>query len=497
MKLDSIGKKLLVSSVLLASVVLGALGATLVAQQGRTLQSMMHSKADGLVTIMSTISVPYVINYDLSALEGFVQQATKDPDVAYAEFFDADGKSLTANAMKAPADKVQLHMYRRDVRDGDGKRLGSVEVGFHTRVVDQARRASIATVAAGIALALSLLAFGIGMIVRVVTRPATQILESFRRLGDGDLTSAMAAATRDEFGRIVKAFEANRGKLRTLLGEVRDAGASIGSTSEEIALGNSELAARSEQQAASLEETAASLEALTATVQQNAGHALKASQLATDASEVARQGGQVVGEVVRTMTGISESSGRISDIIGVIDGIAFQTNILALNAAVEAARAGEQGRGFAVVAAEVRSLAQRSATAAREIKTLIGHSVERVEAGTRLVDEAGRTMEQIVRSATEVAELIGGIASATQEQRSGIEQVNAAMGQMERVVQQNATLVNAAAQATDSLKAQSAQLLKMVARFHLEARSAPAAPVAVPGRPARPVPLDWQAAAVS
>jgi methyl-accepting chemotaxis protein len=489
-RLDSIGRKLVISTVLLASVALGALGSALVVQQDRVLQSMMHSKADGLAKMMSTISVPYIINYDLSALEGFVKEATRDADVAYAEFYDASGKSLTANAMKAPASKAGLDIYPRDVVDGEGRKLGQVEIGYRTAVIDQARRVSMVVVAVGIGLALALLALGIALIVRVVTRPAARILESFTLLGEGDLGTSIDVTTHDEFGRIVAAFNQTRDKLRALMSQVRDAGHSVGSTSQQLAAGHDELAARSAQQAAALEETASSMQQLTATVAQNADNARLASQLAGGASDVARQGGEVVGQVVATMTGISASSKKIADIIGVIDGIAFQTNILALNAAVEAARAGEQGRGFAVVAAEVRSLAQRSATAAREIKALIGASVDQVGAGTRLADTAGRTMQEIVVAVQQVTELIGEIAAASQEQSSGIEQVNSAISQMDRVVQQNATLVDAAAASTESMNLQAGELLGMVARFQLgtagDTRTVASAP-AVDGPP----PLPW------
>ncbi|MDB5945254.1 MAG: methyl-accepting chemotaxis protein, partial [Ramlibacter sp.] len=260
-----------------------------------------------------------------------------------------------------------------------------------------------------------------------------------------------------------------------LVGEVSGGAHTVSETSAQIAQGNLDLSQRTEEQASTLEETASSLEELTATVTQNAQNARQASQLAIGASEVARKGGLVVGQVVSTMTGISESSRKIGDIISVIDGIAFQTNILALNAAVEAARAGEQGRGFAVVAAEVRNLAQRSAAAAKEIKTLIADSADKVDAGTKLVDAAGKTMEEIVGSVKQVTDLIAEIAAASQEQSSGIEQVNTAVTQMDQVVQQNASLVEEATAATESMKEQAGSLLQMVSQFKLGAQNTPAA----------------------
>ncbi|MDB5859067.1 MAG: tar4 [Ramlibacter sp.] len=466
-RLDSISRKLVISTILLASLVLGALGLALVAQQARVLQGMMQTKAEGLVKMMGTISVPYVINYDLSALEGFVKEAGRDPDVAYAEYRDAAGKPLTANTLTA-AQKVGLSVHIRDVVDGEGRKLGTLEIGFRTTVIDQARLQTLAMVTASISLALLLLALGIGLIVRVVTRPAAQILDRFTRLGEGDLTTRMTATTRDEFGRIVTAFDQNREKLHALMSRVRHAGHAVGTSSNALAGGHAELAVRSEQQATALEETASSMEQLTATVAQNADNARQASQLAEGASVVARRGGEVVGQVVRTMTAISDSSKKIADIIGVIDAIAFQTNILALNAAVEAARAGEQGRGFAVVAAEVRSLAQRSATAAKEIKGLIGTSVGQVKAGNELVESAGQTMQEIVGSVKRVTDLIAEIAAASQEQSSGIQQVNTAINQMDRVVQQNATLVEVAAASTEAMNAQAGELLAIVALFNLD-----------------------------
>ena len=286
------------------------------------------------------------------------------------------------------------------------------------------------------------------------------------RISQGDLTVEVQTKPTDS-GSLLYVMKQMAQNLRTLVGEVSGGAHTVSDTSAQIAQGNLDLSQRTEEQASTLEETASSMEELTSTVTQNAQNARQASQLAVGAAEVARKGGQVVGQVVSTMTGISESSRKIADIISVIDGIAFQTNILALNAAVEAARAGEQGRGFAVVAAEVRNLAQRSAAAAKEIKVLIGDSVDKVQTGTRLVDDAGKTMEEIVTSVKKVSDLIAEIAAASQEQSSGIEQVNTAITQMDQVVQQNASLVEEATAATESMKEQASSLLQTVARFKL------------------------------
>jgi methyl-accepting chemotaxis protein len=260
--------------------------------------------------------------------------------------------------------------------------------------------------------------------------------------------------------------------LRQLVGQVRGSTDTIATASTQIAAGNQDLSARTEQQASSLEETASSMEELTSTVKQNADNARQANGLALSASQIAARGGDVVGQVVDTMASINASSNKIVDIIAVIDGIAFQTNILALNAAVEAARAGEQGRGFAVVATEVRNLAQRSAAAAKDIKLLIGDSVEQVEAGSRLVDQAGATMGEVVASITRVADIMSEITAASQEQSAGIEQVNQAITQMDQVTQQNAALVEEAAAAAEAMQDQANGLSQLVSTFKLGPGSA-------------------------
>ncbi len=326
---------------------------------------------------------------------------------------------------------------------------------------------------------LLLLVFGIGSLVtgallsawlvRSITRPIQHAVDAADRIAGLDLTETIQSHDRDETGRLLKALGSMQGALQVLVAQVRRSTDSISLASTEIADGNMDLSARTEEAASSLQQTAASIEQMNGTVQQSALSARTANELANTAAEVAMRGGEVVSRVVSTMEEINGSSRKIADIIGVIDGIAFQTNILALNAAVEAARAGEQGRGFAVVATEVRSLAQRSAAAAREIKGLIGASVDKVELGTQLVADAGETMNEVVQSAQRVSAVIAEITTATAEQSQGIGQVNTAVSQLDQVTQQNAALVEESAAAAESLKSQAQQLAETVQRFRIAA----------------------------
>ena len=338
-----------------------------------------------------------------------------------------------------------------------------------------------------ILLSLSVAALGLGiacavLITRSITVPIREAVAVAEKVAGGDLTSRVVAHGRDETGQLMRALGSMTTSLAEIVGRVRTGTGAIATASSEIAAGNLDLSSRTEQQAGSLEETASSMEELTSTVKQNSDNAREANRLARNAATIAGDGGAVVAEVVGTMGSINESSRKIVDIIGVIDGIAFQTNILALNAAVEAARAGEQGRGFAVVASEVRTLAQRSAAAAKEIKTLIGDSVDRVDLGAKLVDQAGETMEQVVESIRRVTDIMAEITHASQEQTGGIEQVNAAIGQMDQVTQQNAALVEESAAAAASMQDQAAKLAQVVGVFKLDAHAAPAVAAAAPAR---------------
>jgi len=334
---------------------------------------------------------------------------------------------------------------------------------------DSAKAHRSAAMSLGIMIVITVLLGGaiVWWMVLGITRPLTQAIDIAKTVAAGDLRAEVEVKSKDEVGELLDALKLMNNNLSNIVGRVRSGTETIAHASTEIASGNLDLSARTEEQASSLEETASSMVELTSTVRQNNENAHQARTLASAASEVAVKGGATVSEVVKTMGAINESSRRIVDIIGVIDGIAFQTNILALNAAVEAARAGEQGRGFAVVAGEVRNLAHRSAAAAKEIKELIGDSVERVEAGSKLVGQAGVTMEEVVASVERVTAIIAEIAVASNEQQNGIEQISTAINQMDSVTQQNAALVEEAAAAADQLQQQAANLAESVSIFKL------------------------------
>jgi methyl-accepting chemotaxis protein len=336
---------------------------------------------------------------------------------------------------------------------------------------DIARARSLTLQLIGICMAvmvLSLLA-GAYLLIRSIQQPLAEANVIAARIAEGDLSMRLEASRKDEFGDLLRSMSTMSASLATMVRQVRDSTEGIATASAEIAAGNNDLSARTEQAASNLQQTAASMEQLTSTVSQSADSAQQASRLAAKASDVAAKGGSVVKQVVVTMEDINGSSKKIADITSVIDGIAFQTNILALNAAVEAARAGEQGRGFAVVASEVRSLAQRSAQAAREIKTLIGASVDKVESGARLVAEAGTTMDDIVQSVQQVTSIIGEITSASSEQNVGIAEINQAVSQLDQMTQQNSALVEQSTAATESLREQANHLTQAVAVFKVSA----------------------------
>ncbi|VXC75311.1 Chemotaxis protein [Burkholderia sp. 8Y] len=367
---------------------------------------------------------------------------------------DDDCRPLLARLVKATEDYATYTSVRRDeiVRD--------FEANYRTQ-----RNVLLALCVFG---GLFAVCAGIA-VTRSITAPITEAVGIAQTVARGDLRSRIVAESKDETGDLLRALAQMNARLTETVSRVRESGGAVGGAAKELAMGNTDLSQRTEEQAASLQETAASMEQLTSTVRQNADNAQQASTLASNASEVARKGSDVVGRVVSTMQGISDSSARIAEITGMIEGIAFQTNILALNAAVEAARAGEQGRGFAVVATEVRSLAQRSSTAAKEIKELIADSVDKVRDGSALAGEAGSTMSEVTQAVARVTDIMEEIAAASAEQGRGIEQINQAITQMDEVTQQNASLVEEAAAASQALEEQGRKLNEVMAFFTVEA----------------------------
>ena len=389
-------------------------------------------------------------------------QMGQDYRQGYAQFVAADFDAAAGDLAVKGKDRAPSELL--------AKLRGQIVAATEQRVEQAATGSERATLMSMLAMALgSAAAIGAGVAVsRAIVRPLERAVAVAQSVAAGDLRTRIEVNSDDETGQLLAALRDMNASLKSIVARVRSGAETISVASSEIAQGNLDLSMRTEQQAGALEETASSMEELTSTVKQNADNTRQANQLAVSACDVAAKGGEVVERAVTTMASINASSRQIADIIGVIDGIAFQTNILALNAAVEAARAGEQGRGFAVVASEVRNLAQRSATAAKEIKTLIDASVERVDAGSVLVNEAGATMTEIVASVRRVMDIMGEISSATAEQGAGIEQVNSVVTEMDGATQQNAALVEQAAAAAQALREQTVALNQVVGVFKLD-----------------------------
>ncbi|MDL2354064.1 MAG: methyl-accepting chemotaxis protein [Pseudomonadota bacterium] len=486
-----------------------------------TVANNVRAIALGVTTMMAVPDVQ--INNEMDKVAEVSKRYAAAREVLVKMLVDEREKQLMALAEAAlkvgTAKNNQMLALRRNgetqdavvfLTDEAGPALANVLKAFDNLIAYEAKLASdagadVEQVYAGsqrMLLSLGTLAVALGvavawLITRSITTPLNRALQVAETVASGDLSSHIEASTRDETGRLLQALKAMNASLLNVLGQVRAGTDAISTASGEIAAGNLDLSSRTERQASSLEETASSMEELTATVKQNADNARQADTLAKSASEVALEGGAIVSKVVDTMGAINASSRKIVDIIGVIDGIAFQTNILALNAAVEAARAGEQGRGFAVVASEVRNLAQRSAGAAREIKELIAASVANVEEGSTLVNSAGQTMGEIVGSIRRVTDIMGQITSASLEQTSGIEQINMAIAQMDEVTQQNAALVEQAAAASQSMQQQAGRLATVVGFFKTGAAEVADAAPRAKARPALARPPRRLASAAS
>jgi methyl-accepting chemotaxis protein len=437
-----------------------------VAAQARRVADVKAKAADAWKSYLGTVEQP-----EEQALAGEI-------DAARVRYYAALDKSLASDASTPDGHEKLLAEYEGESKASFDVMSGAIgrDVDFQTQGAEAAYQSSQATYSSARLAIIGLLAAAVlvgaamaFVITRSIVRPLDSAVKVAEAVAEGNLTSAITATGGDEVSQLLRALQRMNASLVNIVSRVRNSSDSIATGSSQIAAGNADLSQRTEEQASNLQQTAASMEELTATVKQNADTARAATQLASSASEAAAEGGRVVGKVVATMEEITQSSRKIVDIIGVIDGIAFQTNILALNAAVEAARAGEQGRGFAVVATEVRSLAQRSAAAAKEIKSLIGASVAKVESGSHLVDEAGKSMAEIVTQVTRVNDLIGEISSASTEQSTGIGQIGDAVNQLDQVTQQNAALVEESAAAAESLKVQAAQLAQVVSVFRLGA----------------------------
>jgi len=479
---DKISFRLIVVFVVVTTLLVAVFGALRYQNSKASMEGQLNASVERAMTRLQ-IGLPAPIwNFDAKQIDllldaemgdvafvGIIVQNAKR-EFSAGRIRKEDGKSDVATAGSQPAGQLVTQTLSYDDA-GQKKAVGSVDVYVSHAHIEAALRAELR------AVVVQVLVLDIALVLVLVFSLRSVVLESLNRVrlaleeiasGDADLTQRLRVNREDEVGEVARLFNVFVERLQGIIRQVRESTHALDHATKEIASGNMDLSSRTERQASSLEETAASMEELTDTVKRNTDNARQANQMAAAASSVAAKGGAVVSQVIDTMGSINTSSKKIVDIIAVIDGIAFQTNILALNAAVEAARAGEQGRGFAVVASEVRSLAGRSAAAAKEIKSLIGDSVEKVEMGSELVNQAGATMTEIVDSVKRVTDIMGDILMANQAQMSGIEQINDAVRQMDTVTQQNAALVEEAAAAAGAMQKQADTLVQVVSVFRVD-----------------------------
>ena len=479
---NTIQSEINIQARLLGNAIIGANDPDEVSSAVAKIQASVKKNTELLARLKTMINTPKGQELLLAVMTSRESYArTRDANIKLLQ----EGKTETAGIflltqLRYPQEKILTALaamagFQESLMAAEGK-----------QALADGRLAIILTLSLSIAATLIAIVLAV-LISRSISRPIGEAVKVAQRVASGDLSGSIDARGTDETGLLLRALKEMNDNLQGIVARVRHGTDAIAHGSREIASGNMDLSSRTEQQASSLEETASSMEELTSTVKQNGENARQANQMAQSASSVASKGGQVVAEVITTMDTINASSKKIVDIIGVIDGIAFQTNILALNAAVEAARAGEQGRGFAVVATEVRNLAHRSAAAAKEIKILIDDSVQQVNLGSNLVNQAGSTMQEIVSSVRRVTDIMAEITSASNEQETGIEQINQAITEMDAVTQQNAALVEEAAAASEALQDQAAILAEAVSVFKLDGMQAlPPVPVPAIRAPAKP-----------